>query len=56
MQVAHSVTPKPTKRNPLEYDKIDVIGHLEKLQGDEGYMEFFQRNFKPPDNRPSVSA
>lgn len=53
--VADSITPVPTKKNPLEFDRIDIIGHLEKLQGDEGYMSFFQSRFEPPDNRPSMS-
>ena len=53
--VADSIAPIPTKANPLEFDRIDIIGHLEKLQGDEGYMSFFQERFDAPDNRPSMS-
>ena len=54
-RVAESVHAVATKRHPLTFDRIDIRGNLEKLQNDEGYMNFFQRHLPPPDNRPSMS-
>ena len=35
----HRVLPQvATSKHPLEWDRIDVVGHLEKLAADEGTL------------------
>ena len=53
--IARSLHPVATKRNPLSYDRLDICGNLERLQNDEGYMQFFQRHLAAPSNRPPMS-
>lgn len=51
-QIADSITPIASRRNPLSFDTIEVLRHLEMLKMDEGYMAFFQRTLPPGKNRP----
>ena len=53
--IAGSLHAVETKWNPLRYDRIDITCNLERLQNDEGYMQFFQQHLAAPDNRPKMS-